>query len=115
MFFGGILGRPMKESPNMAKQTKNAIEDVKEKTLPILHRYGVDRAGLFGSVVRGEHTGESDIDLLVEMPKGATLLDLSGLEIDLAQELGRKVDVVTYRSLHPLLKERVLSEQIAII
>ena len=74
----------------MAGQTEETVimDDVKAKALPILHRYGVQHAGVFGSVARGELAADSYIDLLVQMPKGATLLDLSGLEIDLAQALG---------------------------
>jgi predicted nucleotidyltransferase len=71
----------------------------------------VGRASLFGSVVRGEDTPSSDIDILVEMPRDASLLDLAGLKLDLEAMLGRAVDVVTYRSLHPLLRDRILAEQ----
>ncbi len=104
----------MKERP-ITRPAQPSIEEVKGKILPILQRYGVRRAGLFGSLARGELAEKSDIDLLVDMPMGASLLDLAGLEIDLAEALGREVDVITYRSIHPLLKDRVLSEQIAIL
>ena len=83
--------------------------------VPILRNYAVRRAGLFGSVVRGTLGPESDIDVLVEMPKGASLLDLAGLGLELEQALGRKVDVLTYRSLHPQLRDRILAEQVRIL
>jgi len=83
--------------------------------VPILRNYAVLRAGLFGSVVRGTLGPESDIDVLVEMPKGASLLDLAGLGLELEQALGRKVDVLTYRSLHPQLRDRILAEQVRIL
>jgi len=57
----------------------------------------------------------SDIDILVEFGAEKSLLDLAGLEIELEESLGRKVDVLTYNSLHPLLKERILSEQRVIL
>ena len=83
--------------------------------MPILVNNGVRRAGLFGSVVRGALEPESDIDLLVEMPAGASLLDLAGLGLDLEQALGRKVDILTYNSIHPRLRERILAEEVIIL
>jgi len=68
-----------------------------------LKKYGVVRAGLFGSVVRGEAKMKSDIDILVEFEKGKSLLDLLGLKIELEEMLKGQVDVITYSSLHPLL------------
>jgi len=75
----------------------------------------VKRAGFFGSIVRGEMTDESDVDLLVEFEKRTSLLDLAGLKIELEDALNRRVDVLTYRSLHPLLKDRILAEQVRIL
>lgn len=69
------------------------------------------KAALFGSVARGEATEESDIDLLIEFEGRKSLLDLAGLKLELQELLRRRVDLLTYKSLHPLLKERILSEQ----
>ncbi|MBM4056558.1 MAG: nucleotidyltransferase family protein [Planctomycetes bacterium] len=91
------------------------IKEIGNKILPVLRKYHVRRASLFGSVVRGEMTEESDIDLLVELPETASLLDLAGLKIDIEELLGRNVDVLTYDSLHPLLRDRILNEQVAIL
>ena len=77
----------------------------------MLERYGVRRASLFGSVARGDDTSKSDVDILVEMPEDASLLELAGLKIDLEEALSRDVDVLTYDSLHPLLRDRILREQ----
>ncbi len=74
-----------------------------------------EKGGFFGSVVRGEMTDESDVDLLVEFEKRTSLMDLSGLKIELKEALNRRVDILTYRSLHPLLKERILAEQAQIL
>ena len=73
------------------------------------------KAALFGSIVRGEVTEESDIDLLVEFKGRKSLLDLAGLKIDLQELIKKRVDIVTYKSLHPLLKERILNEQVVIL
>jgi len=88
-----------------------SIQKIKAKILPVLKKYNVTRASFFGSVTRDEATEESDIDLLVEFEGEKSLLDLAGLKIELEELLGRKVDVLTYDSLHPLLRETILAEQ----
>lgn len=93
----------------------NEIDKIKKKLIAVLKKYKVKRAALFGSIVRGEATEESDIDLLVEFEGRRSLLDLAGLKLELQELLGRRVDVITYRSLHPLLKEKILSEQEVIL
>jgi len=69
---------------------------------------------IFGSVARGEADSESDIDFLVNMEPGRSLLDLCGLLIDLEELLGRKVDVVTEKGLRDRIRERVLKEAVAL-
>jgi predicted nucleotidyltransferase len=91
------------------------MQSVREKIIDILRRNDVRRAAFFGSIVRGEMTEQSDVDLLVEFEGRKSLLDIAGLKIELEDALGRKVDVVTYRSLHPLLQERILAEQVPIL
>ena len=66
---------------------------------------------MFGSIVRGEATEQSDVDILVEFEDGKTLLDLVGLKLDLEETLHKNVDIVTYDSLHPRLRSLVLQEQ----
>jgi len=84
-------------------EQEKVIKELKAKIVPVLKKYGVVRAGLFGSVVRGEAKMKSDIDILVEFEKGKSLLDLLGLKIELEEMLKGQVDVITYSSLHPLL------------
>ncbi len=91
------------------------IKEIAELMLPILKKYGVRKASLFGSVVRGELKEDSDIDVLVEFEERKSLLDLVGLKIELEERLKREVDVLTYRSLHPLLRERILEEKVDIL
>lgn len=91
------------------------IDQIKDKVLPILKEAGVTRSSLFGSYVRGENTEDSDIDILVELPKGKSLFDLADLREKLEEALGKETDVVTYNSLHPLLRERILKEQVRIL
>ncbi len=92
-----------------------AVGPLVERALPILRRHDVRRAGVFGSYARGEAGAESDLDLLVELPSGSSLLDLVGLEQALSDELGLKVEATTYRALHPLLRDRVLQDEIRIL
>jgi len=89
---------------------KTEIERIKPIIIEVLKKYGVKKAGLFGSIVRGEATENSDIDLLVEFEGEKSLLDLVGLKLELQELLGKEVDVITYKSLHPLLKEKILNE-----
>jgi predicted nucleotidyltransferase len=81
----------------------------------VMRQRGVVRAGLFGSMARGEAGPESDFDFLVEFEKGRSLLDLAGLRLDLEDTLGRPVDVATPNSLHPKLKDRILSELVPLL
>lgn len=92
-----------------------AVQTLAEQALPILRRYGVTRAGIFGSRARGESQVDSDLDILVDLPEGSSLLDLVGLQLDLGDALGITVDAHTYRSLHPLLRDRILAEEIRIL
>lgn len=97
------------------KKESISIEEIKEKAIPVLKQYNVKHASLFGSVVRGEIREDSDIDILIEMPKGRNILELGSLQQDLEKALGRKIDIVEYERIHPLLKKRILKEQIVIV
>ena len=72
--------------------------------------HGIVNVRIFGSLVRDEATSNSDIDLLVDLEKGRSLLDLGGASVKLQELLGRKVDIVTERGLHWYLRERILKE-----
>lgn len=91
------------------------VNEIKRKITPILKEEGVTRAALFGSVVRGEDTKESDIDVLVDVPRGTGLFEFIDLQHKLQEALGKKVDLVTFKSIHPLLKESILNEQVPIL
>ena len=90
----------------MNEQLRIARETARE----ILLKNGIKRAAFFGSIVRGEMTDESDIDILVEFEGRKSLLDLAGLKLDLEDALERRLDLLTYRSLHPMLKDRILAK-----
>lgn len=71
---------------------------------------GVMNVRIFGSVVRGEDTEQSDIDFLVTLGEDVSLLDLIGLEQALAELLRRHIDIVSDRAISPYIRDRVLSE-----
>ena len=91
------------------------VDEIKKKVVPILKEAGGTRSSIFGSYVRGEANKYSDIDILVEIPRGTGLFTFIGLQHKLEAALKKKVDLVTYKSLHRLLRDRILREQISII
>jgi uncharacterized protein len=90
------------------------LKDKREAILQIAAKHGARNVRVFGSVARGEADDQSDIDFLVDMEPGRSLLDLGGLLMDLQDLLGQNVDVVTERGLKPRIRERVLAEAVAL-
>ena len=90
------------------------IEELKEIIIPVLRRNDVIKAGIFGSYVTGENKEDSDIDVLVELVEGKSLLDLVGLKFELEEVTDKKVDVLTYDSIHPKLRKIIFNEEIII-
>ena len=91
------------------------VEKIKEKIIPILKEAGVTRSALFGSYVRGEENETSDIDILVDYPDGKSLFDFVSTKMELEDVLGKKVDLIEYKTIKPRLKEYILSEQLQIL
>jgi len=86
------------------------LKDRREDILRIAAQHGAHNVRVFGSVARGEARPDSDVDLLVELEAGRSLLDLGGLLMDLQTLLGREVDVVTDKGLRDRIRTRVLQE-----
>lgn len=97
------------------RKTRSDIEDLRPKIIPILKEHQVARAAIFGSHATGTAKETSDVDILIEFEGEKNLLDLAALKLDLEAALKRKVDVTTYRGLHPLIKKRVLKQQIRVL
>jgi len=91
---------------------KKLLEEKREEVLRICAKYGARNVRVFGSVARGEADDTSDIDLLVELEPGRSLLDLGGLQYELERVLGHRVDVVTERGLKERVRFRVLKEAV---
>lgn len=78
--------------------------------LRLARMHGARHVRVFGSVARGVSHADSDVDLLVEMEEGRSLLDHIALQQDLEELLGLKVDVVTEGALHPHIRSQILEE-----
>lgn len=87
------------------------INRIKKIIVPLLKKNGVVKAGIFGSYARGEAKKKSDVDILIRFKGKKSLFYLSGLELKLEGKLKKKVDLLTYHSLHPLLRQRILKEE----
>lgn len=101
---------------NVSKQSryKLSISEIKQKTLPIFKQAGVLRSSVFGSVARGEVAKDSDVDILVELPKPYGLFYFLNIKFALEDVLGKKVDLVEYNAIKPKIKDRILKDQINI-
>lgn len=84
------------------------IKNRREEIINIAQKYGAKNVRVFGSMARGEESAESDLDIIVEMEHGSSLLDIIAIKQDIEELLGRKVDVVTEASISPYIRDAVL-------
>jgi hypothetical protein len=94
------------------RMTLDAVRRCLLEQRELLREYGVSALYVFGSVVRGHATEESDVDLLVEFARPIGLIGFIGLQRRLAVALGHPVDLVTPAGLKPQLKARILREAV---
>jgi predicted nucleotidyltransferase len=90
------------------------IQAHREDILRIAARYGAYNVRVFGSVARGDTDAGSDVDLLVDLEPGRSLLDLGGLLMELQDLLVCDVDVITEKGLRPRIRQYVLDEAVAL-
>ena len=88
------------------------LGEKREDILRISANYGAVNIRVFGSVARGEADEHSDLDFLVDLEPGRSLLDLGGLQYELEMLFGHRVDVVTERSLKARYRERARREAV---
>ena len=91
---------------------RSLLNQKRGQVLETAAHYGAYDVRVFGSVARGDATETSDIDFLVKLEPGRSLLDLGGLLYDLQKILGTDVDVVTEKGLRTRIRERVLREAV---
>jgi hypothetical protein len=91
------------------------VKHIRQCIVPILKRYGVSKAALFGSTVRTQRRPDSDIDILVQIDTDISLLEFVGLKLELEEALKTSVDIVEYDTIKPLIRDRILKEQQVIL
>jgi predicted nucleotidyltransferase len=88
------------------------LQEKREEILHLAAMHGASNVRIFGSVARGESRPDSDVDFLVELESGRSLLDRVALIQDLEDLLGRKVDVATVKGLRDVWRDRILNEAV---
>ncbi len=95
------------------------IQTIKQQALPVLKKYRIVRAAVFGSATRDDMTVKSDVDFLVELPNDVHGFDYVALKLDLKDELqkslGKRVDIVEYKLIKPSLVDYILPNQVPIL
>jgi predicted nucleotidyltransferase len=94
--------------------TEQLVKSKREEILRAAAQHGARNVRVFGSVARGEADESSDVDFLVDMEPGRSLLDLGGLQVEFESLLGRRVDVVTVRGLKARIRNTVLTEAVPV-
>lgn len=97
-----------------AEKLSAALEERREEILRLARRHGAYNVRVYGSAARGEAGPESDIDLVVDLEPGRTLLDLGGLQMDLQDLLGRPVDLKTTSGLREDVRKRVATQAVSL-
>lgn len=91
------------------------LSKIKPKIEKIIKKRGIKKAGIFGSYARGEQKKDSDIDILIEPTQNMGFFEIVNLEEELKKALKKKIDLLTYASIHRLLRDRILNEEIRVI
>ncbi len=90
------------------------LRGMREQILGMAKRHGVRRVQIFGSLARGESRKDSDVDFLVELEPGRTLLDIVAIKQDLEDLLQRRVDVVTKNAVSPYIIDEIVAQAISL-
>ena len=98
----------------LGKGMNKELEKISKKIIEFLKEKGIVRAGIFGSYARGEQKKNSDIDILIEPPKGMGF-EFFSLEDTLRRKLKKKVDLLSYNGIHPLIRKKILNDEVRII
>jgi len=91
------------------------FEDIKKEIIKILKKNKIKKAGIFGSYARGEQRKYSDIDIIIEPHQDILGFAFFGLQDNLSKKINKKVDLITYKSINPLIRERILNQEVRII
>lgn len=124
IYFGRILSKKIlaaaeKEADNKLNKEVNARKiEAMNKMIPkirrILLKHEIKKAGIFGSYARGEQKKNSDVDIII-LPTRGMGLEFVGVQLEIEDKLGKKVDLLSYNGIHPLLKKEILEDEVRII
>ena len=98
----------------MKSKKKNNLKIIKKKIIPILKKNSVKKSGIFGSYSRVDEIQNSDIDVLIEPPKN-TGFGFVRIQLELESKLKKKVDLLSYKAINHLLRDRILKEEVKIL
>lgn len=92
--------------------TQTLLQKYEKHIIPILQRYHVPKAAFFGSLVSERFDEKrSDVDILILPPENMSLLDFSGLHLDIEDVLHKKVDLISYNGISRYMKDNILKGQ----
>ncbi len=95
----------------MKRNNLYTINSITNISIPILKKYNVIRAGIFGSYAKESAKKNSDIDFLVEVPRGTGLFKFAALRSELKEALNKEVDLVSYNSIKPQIRDEIISSE----
>ena len=98
-----------------ATTIRQRLEALKPQVLEVARRYGASNLRIYGSIATGQEHPASDLDLLIDLPKGQSLLGLISLRQELEDLLGCPVDVTEAENLHPLIRSQILEQALALL
>ncbi|MGB4780404.1 nucleotidyltransferase family protein [Microbacterium sp.] len=108
--YSGVMG--VQTPTRRSIELRALIDRHREELLAVLARHGATNPRVFGSVARGDADSQSDLDILIEAPKGMGLFGLSRLQLELADILGTKVDVVPDKALLNAVRPSALADAV---
>jgi len=91
-----------------------SIAEIKQKIIPVLEEYGVDYAGVFGSVARGEELAESDVDILVTLEQPIGVYKFMELQEKLENVIGRDVDLVSKSAVNKYIEPYITHDLVTL-
>lgn len=91
---------------------QKTLKSNREEALSVATRYGAHNVRIFGSIARGEARPDSDVDILIDLEPGRSLLDIVAIKQDLEELLGTKVDVVTEAAISPFFRKEIMREAV---
>jgi predicted nucleotidyltransferase len=91
-----------------------SIQEISQKTMPLLRKYGILSASVVGSVARGQQTSKSDIDIVIEVIQPISLLTFAKIKLELEEILQTKVDLIERSALKPRIRKYLLQDEITL-